>query len=55
MLRPNAIFSDAETVFGEKRMSIWSSGQQIKKGEEILVSYGKSWWRARESKPLVIQ
>ncbi|KAG6820773.1 hypothetical protein H0H93_012037 [Arthromyces matolae] len=48
MPKPNAIFSDVETGSGEKRMSIWSSGQEIKKGDEILVSYGKAWWRARE-------
>ncbi|KAG6815857.1 hypothetical protein H0H87_010713 [Tephrocybe sp. NHM501043] len=47
MAKPNAVFSDMETTFGEKRMSIWSSGQEIKKGDEILVSYGKAWWRAR--------
>ncbi|KAG5733061.1 hypothetical protein E4T56_gene3561 [Termitomyces sp. T112] len=52
MAKPNAIFSDVDTILGEKRMSIWSSGQEIRKGEEILVSYGKSWWRARETSVL---
>jgi len=44
--RPNAIFSDIKTDMGAMRMSIWSSAE-IRKGEEILVSYGKAWWRAR--------
>jgi|ERR1700722_1151182 len=44
--RPNAIFVDGRDEFGELRMSIWST-EVIKKGEEILVSYGKSWWRER--------
>ena len=29
-------------------MSIWTDGEEIKKGDEILVSYGKAWWRARQ-------
>ncbi|KAH7923984.1 SET domain protein [Leucogyrophana mollusca] len=45
--KPNAVFVDGRTQLGELRMSIWSSGEAIKKGDEILVSYGKSWWRAR--------
>ena len=44
--RPNAVFSDIKTDTGAMRMSIWSSAE-IKKGEEILVSYGKAWWRSR--------
>ncbi|KAG6828610.1 hypothetical protein H0H92_007305 [Tricholoma furcatifolium] len=50
MAKPNAVFSDVDAESGEMRMSIWSAGQEIKKGEEILVSYGKAWWRAREDK-----
>ena len=46
--RPNAAFVEYRTGAGELRMSIWSSTEAIKKGEEILVSYGKAWWRARE-------
>ncbi|KAF9821800.1 hypothetical protein IEO21_00230 [Rhodonia placenta] len=46
--KPNAVFEDRRTVDGELRMSIWSGSDCIKKGDEILVSYGKSWWRARE-------
>lgn len=49
--KPNAVFSDVKTDSGAMRMSIWSSGEEIKKGEEILVSYGKAWWRAR-SQPM---
>ncbi|KAF8887968.1 hypothetical protein CPB84DRAFT_1786554 [Gymnopilus junonius] len=45
--KPNAIFLDGRTPAGELRMSVWSSSEDIKKGEEILVSYGKSWWRSR--------
>jgi hypothetical protein len=45
--RPNAMFGDRRTVTGELRMSVWSSSEGVKKGEEILVSYGKAWWRAR--------
>ena len=35
---------------GELRMSVWSTpGEGIKKGEEIVVSYGKAWWKARQT------
>ncbi|EGO24943.1 hypothetical protein SERLADRAFT_468952 [Serpula lacrymans var. lacrymans S7.9] len=47
--KPNVVFVDRRTSSGELRMSIWSSAAPIKKGEEILVSYGKSWWRSRQS------
>jgi hypothetical protein len=30
-------------------MSIWTGPHPIKKGEEILVSYGKAWWKARQA------
>jgi hypothetical protein len=45
--KPNAIFIDERTLSGELAMCIWSSGEKIQKGEEILVSYGKSWWKSR--------
>jgi len=45
--KANAIFIDSRSSTGELGMSIWSAEDEIKKGEEILVSYGKSWWRAR--------
>jgi len=47
--KPNAIFLDGRTSSDELIMSIWSSNQEIKKGDEILVSYGKSWWRSRSA------
>lgn len=50
--RPNAIFVDSRTNSGELRMSVWSAGEAIKKGDEILVSYGKGWWRARTNEEL---
>ena len=46
--KANAIFVDGRTASWELRMSVWSAGQAIKKGDEILVSYGKGWWRARQ-------
>lgn len=49
--RPNAIFKETRTPSGELRISIWSATSKIRKGEEILVSYGKSWWRARITGP----
>jgi len=45
--KPNAMFKDGRTAREELVMSIWSMNDVINKGEEILVSYGKSWWRAR--------
>jgi len=45
---PNAMFMDYRTHRGELRMCIQSVAE-IKKGEEILISYGKSWWNHRRS------
>lgn len=45
--RPNAVFRDNRLSSGELRMSVWSSSEGIRKGDEIVVSYGKTWWRAR--------
>ena len=45
--KPNAEFVEYRTAWGGLRMSIWSRGEAIKKGDEILVSYGKSWWGSR--------
>ena len=45
--KPNVIFKDVRTEAGELRIGIWSATTEIKKGEEILVSYGKNWWKAR--------
>ncbi|KAJ7655163.1 SET domain protein [Mycena polygramma] len=44
--KPNAIFVDIRRPSGELGIVIESS-RTIKKGEEILVSYGKAWWQAR--------
>jgi SET domain-containing protein len=46
--KPNAFFVDVRTTSGELRMSVWSGSEMIKKGDEILVSYGKPWWNARK-------
>lgn len=46
--KPNAFFQERRTERGELRMSVWSGSETIKKGDELLVSYGKSWWRARD-------
>ncbi|KAI0786084.1 hypothetical protein C8Q75DRAFT_688080, partial [Abortiporus biennis] len=40
--KPNAIFKDYRTPSGELRMSVWSGSSSIKRGDEILVSYGKN-------------
>ena len=32
-------------------MIVCSASQPIKKGDEILVSYGKAWWLARKADP----
>jgi len=46
--KPNAVFVDFKTPSGELRMRV-DSVCEIKKGQEILVSYGKAWWRARKA------
>lgn len=45
--KPNAFFTDYRTQSGELRMCIKSRGE-VRKGEEILISYGKSWWSNRK-------
>lgn len=45
--KPNAQFTDRWTASGDLRMGIWSLSSGIRKGDEIVVSYGKSWWAAR--------
>lgn len=44
---PNAEFRLGQGESGELRMEIWALKCGIGKGEEVLVSYGKSWWGAR--------
>ncbi|KAI5124430.1 hypothetical protein M0805_008314 [Coniferiporia weirii] len=51
--KPNASFKERRTQSGELRMSIWSGSEVIRKGDEILVSYGKSWWRTRRESELI--
>jgi hypothetical protein len=45
--KPNAQFADRWTARGDLRIGIWSLASEIRKGDEIVVSYGKSWWAAR--------
>ena len=40
--KPNAQFEERRVDNGELRMSIWSGGEAIKRGEEILVSMSRS-------------
>ncbi|CAE6432483.1 unnamed protein product [Rhizoctonia solani] len=47
--KPNATFRQGVDCRGWLEMSIWSGPLPIKKGEEILVSYGKGWWKARQA------
>lgn len=51
--KPNAVFVDERSVAGELQMTVWSCDQEIKKGDEILVSYGKGWWMARSGESAV--
>ncbi|KAJ6519487.1 SET domain protein [Mycena sanguinolenta] len=46
--KPNALFVEIRRPSGELGIRIESS-RLIKKGEEILVSYGKAWWQARRT------
>lgn len=45
--RPNAFFKDIRGDNGMIHMTIWTGNEPITKGKEILVSYGKGWWAAR--------
>ncbi|KAI0322299.1 hypothetical protein OF83DRAFT_1080362 [Amylostereum chailletii] len=47
--KPNAEFRERRTATGELRMCVWSLAEPVKKGDEIVVSYGKAWWKARTS------
>ncbi|WWC89357.1 uncharacterized protein L201_004279 [Kwoniella dendrophila CBS 6074] len=52
--KPNAEFRLGKGENGDLRMEIWSLNEKqidskgIQKGQEILISYGKSWWGARK-------
>lgn len=48
--RPNAFFKDIRGEDGVLHMTIWTGKESIPKGKEILVSYGKGWWAARNDK-----
>ena len=45
--KPNALFEERRNSIGELCMAVWSGKDEIKKGQEILVSYGKGFWQAR--------
>lgn len=45
--KPNAIFEEYRNPAGELHMAVWSGKDEIRKGQEILVSYGKGFWQAR--------
>lgn len=45
--RPNVYFHESVNEAGEISISIWSGSNAIKKGDELLVSYGKGFWKAR--------
>jgi SET domain-containing protein len=44
---PNAEFRVGRGEGGDMRMELWSLKDGIKKGDEVLVSYGKGWWAGR--------
>ena len=45
--KPNALFEEHRNPAGELCMAVWSGKEGIRKGQEILVSYGKGFWQAR--------
>ncbi|EKM60836.1 uncharacterized protein PHACADRAFT_155952 [Phanerochaete carnosa HHB-10118-sp] len=47
--RPNAFFEERRNGMGELCMAVWSGKDEIKRGQEILVSYGKGFWQARSA------
>ncbi|KAI0094557.1 hypothetical protein BDY19DRAFT_1080197 [Irpex rosettiformis] len=46
--RPNVYFCESLDQTGKMCMSVWSGPDVIKKGDELLVSYGKGFWKARK-------
>lgn len=44
---PNAEFRVGKGEAGKTTMEIWTLKPGIPKGDEILVTYGKGWWSAR--------
>jgi SET domain-containing protein len=47
--KPNAEFKNYRDSNGKVRVGVWVLNEKIKKGSEILVSYGKGFWKARNS------
>lgn len=47
--QPNAEFKVGKGPGGDMRMELWSLKDGVKKGDEVLVSYGKGWWAGRRS------
>ncbi|KAJ3177092.1 hypothetical protein HDU85_006018 [Gaertneriomyces sp. JEL0708] len=45
--QPNVAFEVYRDTRGEVKMGIWTLGSKVAKGEELLVSYGKGFWRER--------
>ena len=45
---PNAEFRVGHGEGGEMRMEIWSLKAGVRRGDEIVVSYGKGWWNSRK-------
>ncbi|KAF5384671.1 hypothetical protein D9757_006208 [Collybiopsis confluens] len=44
--KPNSVFTDYRDSGGQLRMGVYAGGEDIRKGDEILVSYGKGFWKA---------
>lgn len=47
--QPNAEFRVGRGEGGDMRMELWSLKEGVKKGDEVLVSYGKGWWADRRA------
>ena len=45
--RANAVFDQYRDSAGDQKLAIFVDSKPISKGEEILVSYGKGFWRDR--------
>ncbi|KAJ3042683.1 hypothetical protein HDV00_006740 [Rhizophlyctis rosea] len=46
--RPSAAFDTyRDALTGEVRIGCWTLNRALEVGEEILVTYGKAWWKAR--------
>ncbi|KAI9199541.1 uncharacterized protein BJ171DRAFT_517874 [Polychytrium aggregatum] len=46
--KPNVEFGPyRDSLSGELRMGVWVLNKKIRKGDELLVTYGKGFWKAR--------